>query len=194
MAKSRKASQKKYLGHYGTWPGWQFNAQRALTGTHNDRSRKVSRAQDSDPARVRRGSSESHATASTPTSHVWYDSSSGKLPKAWLRDMFSAINNGRVQISHCRAESRLSFRKDFCRPTTSRCDSSTPRVSTETRREKTLKCISTIRILSRYFARRSTMPPLRRQGFCLSERRMPAYYFDRERSVAGAAAPQRRLQ
>ena len=26
---------------------------------------------------------------------VWYDSSSGKLPKAWLRDMFSAINNGR---------------------------------------------------------------------------------------------------
>jgi len=26
---------------------------------------------------------------------VWYDSASGKSPKAWLRDIFSAINNGR---------------------------------------------------------------------------------------------------
>ncbi|GAB4062389.1 helix-turn-helix transcriptional regulator [Uliginosibacterium sediminicola] len=26
---------------------------------------------------------------------VWYDSATGKSPKAWLRDMFSAINNGR---------------------------------------------------------------------------------------------------
>jgi len=26
---------------------------------------------------------------------VWYDSASGKSPKAWLREMFSAINNGR---------------------------------------------------------------------------------------------------